>query len=334
MTTISIKDLETLCIDVLVTAGAQEQDARVTMEHYLENELSGKASHGMVRVVEAANAIRKYGAPSQNEEIEIDKGNMVVFNAHRQLAPVACRRATEEAIKRTKKHGLTMVGVRDYIASSGSMAYYLRRLSDAGLIAIMGCNSVALVTPPGGKERRIGTNPVGIAIPSEGNRMLADFGTGAIAYGKIMVMNDKGENVPEGKMIDKDGAPSTNPKDAYDGAILPMEEYKGFALGLMVELLAGPVIGANAVKQDLYDNDGLFILAIDPSYMGHKNYITNITAALEAIKDTPTITQKECVSFPGERSQNILNANLKNGYIDVADKTLDDLHKLSNKSAA
>ncbi|MCB1532494.1 MAG: Ldh family oxidoreductase [Alphaproteobacteria bacterium] len=334
MTTISITELEALCLDVLLSAGVRESDARITVDHYLENELSGKASHGMVRVVEAAKALQKYGVPSQNPEIETDKGNMAVLNAKRQLAPVAGMAAVDLAIERAKTHGLVMVGVRDYIASSGSMAYYLRRLAAAGLIAIMGCNSVAMVAPPGGRERRVGTNPVGIAIPADNTEMIADFGTGAIAYGKIMVMNDKGERVPEGKMIDSAGNPSTNPKDAYDGAILPMEEYKGFALGLMVELLAGPLIGAKAIKQNLYDNDGLFILAIDPSYMGHENYKFAISKAFEEVIETPLRPEYETITLPGARSAQHLQAARESGVIDIADKTLNDLYALSSQRGA
>lgn len=331
MTTISITELDELCMSALIAAGIREADARQCVDHYLENELCGKASHGMVRVVEAVKAVKKYGVPSNDPSIENDKGNMVVLNANRQLAPVACNAALSLAIERAKEHGLALVGVRDYIASSGSMAYYLRRLAQNDLIAIMGCNSVALVAPPGGKARRVGTNPVGIAIPSDNNQMIADFGTGAIAYGKIMVMKDKGENVPEGVMIDADGNPSTNPKDAYDGAILPMQNYKGFALGLMVELLAGPLIGATAIKQDLYDNDGLFMIVIDASYMEHKNYKSAISNALQEVKDTPLTDEYEVINLPGERSQAILDKHRKTGTIDVADKTLNDLRDLASK---
>lgn len=334
MTTISITELEKLCLDVLIKAGLREGDARIAVDHYLENELSGKASHGMVRVVEAAKALAKYGIPTKDAEIEIDKGNMVVLNANRQIATVAAKSALDLAITRAKEHGLVLVGVRDYIASSGSMAYYLRRLADAGLIAIMGCNSVAMVAPPGGKARRIGTNPVGIAIPGDDNELIADMGTGAIAYGKIMVMNDKGENVPEGVMIDTNGKPSTNPKDAYEGAILPLAGHKGFALGLMVELLAGPLIGATAIKQGLYDNDGLFIIVIDPSYMGHENYKSAINNALQEVIDTPTQDDIEFISLPGARSKFALETAKKTGHIDVADKTLNTLHDLAKQEAA
>ena len=331
MTTISIPELEQLCLDVLTRAGLRKKDARITVDHLLENELSGKASHGIIRVVEAAKAIAKYGTPTKDPEIETDNGNMVIINANRQIGVVAGMVATDIAIERARQHGLTLIGARDYIATSGSLAYYLRRIADAGLIAIMGCNSVALVAPPGGKERRIGTNPIGIAIPGEnGIDLIGDLGTAAMAYGKMMVAKDMGESLPEGMMIDKDGNPSTNPKDAYDGAILPLADYKGFALGLMIELLAGPLIGANAVKSELYDNDGLFIIAIDPTKMGHENYISSVSSALSRVKDTKATPGHDAVSLPGERSSAALKAAKEHGKINVADTTLNNLHALKN----
>lgn len=312
--------------------GLRESDAKIATDHFLENELSGKTSHGMVRVVEAAKVYKKFDGGQEDPAIETDTGSMVLLDGKRLVGVVAGHAAMLEAIKRAKQHGIAFVGVHNHIANSGSMAYYLRRLAKAGLIAIMGTNSVAMVAPPGGKERKLGTNPVGIAIPDEnGEGVIADFGTSAMVYGKMLVAKDKGEPIPEGALIDKDGNPSTNIEDAYDGAMLPLAGYKGFALGLMVELLAGPLINAKAVKQDLYDNDGLFIIAIDPTKMGHKNYISSVTEALQRVKDTPPADENGAITLPGERSGEILQKNREIGEIDVADKTLDDLHKLASK---
>lgn len=330
MAIISIQDLEKLCLHALKNAGLRDQDVEITIDHFLENELSGKSSHGIVRVVEAVKAAQKYGAPNKDPEIEKDTGNMVTLDGHGQIGVVAARHAMDVTIKRAKEHGLALGGVRNYIASAGSMAYYLRRLANQNLIALMSCNSVAQVCPPGGRERVIGTNPVGIAIPGEsGEALIADFATSAIAYGKIMVMKDKGESIPGGLLIDKDGNPSTNPADAYDGAILPLADYRGFALGLMVELLAGPLIGAKAIKKGLYDNDGLFMIVINPEHLGYSGITEQISEALHAIKQTPPQPGTDFIALPGERSLKTLNEAKTRGTINVADKTLNNLKVLA-----
>lgn len=329
MADIRIEELKSLCMELLTKNSFRAKDAEVIVEHLVENECSGKASHGMVRLPEIISAIRKFGLSTEDPESVHDQGNISVLDAKGQIGVVAGYVATQQAISRAKEHGLAMVGIKNYIATSGSMAFYLRKFIEQGLIAIMGCNSVAMVAPPAGKQRMIGTNPVGIAIPgAEDKALVADLATSAIAYGKIMVMNDKGENVPEGVLIDKEGEPSTNPEDAYEGAILPLADHKGFSLGLMVELLAGPLIGAKAMKQNIYDGDGLFIIAIDPLQFGNSAYFEEIAESLADLKSSPTRPGYDTISIAGERSEKTLQMTLQQGKVEVAEKTLQDIRSL------
>ncbi len=329
MTEIKIEDLKVLCEKVLTAKGFRTQDTSIIVDHLMENQCSGKASHGMVRLPEIIRTINKHGLSVSDPKICYDQGNIAVIDACGQIGVVAGKYATDQSISRAKEHGLAMVGIRNYIGTSGSMAYYLRRLAHEGLIAIMGCNSVAMVAPPAGKQRVIGTNPIGIAVPGQDeDALIADLATSAIAYGKIMVMNDQGEDVPEGVMIDQDGNPSINPKDAYEGAILPLAGHKGFALGLMVELLAGPLMGAKAIKQNDYDGDGLFIIAINPHHFGNKDYYSQVSVALKEIIDSRPRAGYECVSIAGQRSEDFLKQTNKSGIVNVAEKTLRDIRAL------
>lgn len=335
MSLITIEELKSLCHQLLTKNGFREQDTEMIIDHLVENQCSGKASHGMVRVPEIIEAIREFGLSIEDPEIVHDQGNIVVMDSKGQIGVVVGKLAADEAVKRAKEHGLAMVGTKNYIATSGSMSYYLKQLAEQGIVAIMGCNSVALVSPPAGRKRMIGTNPVGIAIPGEnGEALIADLATSAIAYGKIMVMKDKGEAVPEGVLIDKDGNASTDPRDAYEGAILPLAGHKGFALGLMVELLAGPLLSAKALKQDMYDGDGLFIIAIDPEKFGNEFFYQQISEALHELKESPTRPDEEVVTIAGERSAAILEKTLAQGEVDVADKTLEKIRSLLEETDA
>ncbi len=329
MTAISTGELKELCTNVLIKAGLRPQDAALTVDHYLENEMSGKSSHGMVRIEEAAKAVARWDIPKQDPAIEHDTGSMVRLNANGQIGAVAGMFATNEAITRAPKHGIALVGIHNYIASSGSMAYYLRRIADAGFIAFMGCNSVAMVAPPGGRERVIGTNPIGICIPGENGHFIADLATSAYAYGKIMVHKDKGEPVPDGVIIDANGNASTNPEDAYNGAILPLSGHKGFSLGLMIELMAGPLIGAKAVKKELCDEDGLFIIAIDPNAMGNSKFYEEVFETLNTIKASATAPGNKEISIAGERSAKTLKETIQAEQLNVADTTLQKLKDLA-----
>jgi LDH2 family malate/lactate/ureidoglycolate dehydrogenase len=259
----------------------------------------------------------------------IDTGSMAVIDMHSAPGPVAGHLAVNLACERATQYGIALIGARHYIANSGAMAYYLRRLADAGLIAIMSCNSEAIVCPPGGYKPAVGTNPVGLCVPGEkGAHFIADFATSAIAYGKVLVMKDKGLALPEGLIVDSNGYPSTNPEDAMAGAIKPLADYRGFALALMIEMIAGPLIGAMACKR-VAGKDGLFIIAIDPAKMGHSHFAASITPILDSIRTSPPAPGSGAVTLPGDRSRTILKNTLAAGMVDVADKTLEKLKALA-----
>jgi LDH2 family malate/lactate/ureidoglycolate dehydrogenase len=209
------------------------------------------------------------------------------------------------------------------------MAYYLKRLTKQGLIGFMSCNSESMVTAPAGIEPFIGTNPIGIGVPSEqGDDFIADFATSAIAYGKVLVAGAKDEALPEGCLVDKDGLPSTNPKDAYEeGAILPLADYRGFALGLFVEMIS-MMFGGKVLHRDPYGKDGFFIIAIDPSKLSD-GYAAQVSTVLNHIRQSPPAPGHDSVSIPGDRSAAILAETLKRGTVDVADKTLQNIKELA-----
>ena len=329
MTEIKINDLKDLCTKVLLKTGLTQEHVDITVDHYLENELSGKASHGMVRVIQATKAIAQFGIPNQGPETIKDTGNMVSIKGHNNLGPVLGRMILEQSIDRAQEHGIAFVGGFNYIINTGSMAYYLRRLTDKNLIGFMSCNSVATVSAPSSKDALIGTNPIGLGIPShDANHFIADFATSAMAYGKVLVAMDKGEPLPEGCIIDKDGNPSTNPKDAFpDGAILPLADYRGFALGLFVEMIA-MMVGADVLDHELHGKDGLFIIAIDPSKLSDV-YANRVHQILDQIRNSAPAPEHNSVSIPGDRSAKTLQETLKRGSVDVADKTLEKLRDLT-----
>jgi L-2-hydroxycarboxylate dehydrogenase (NAD+) len=216
------------------------------------------------------------------------------------------------------------------IVNTGSMAFYLRLMAEQNIIGLMSCNSQRLVAPPKGREKMLGTNPMGIGIPSkDGKHFIADFATSAIAYGKVLVAQDKGEDLPEGCIIDKDGNPSINPKDAAgDGAILPLADYRGFALGLFIELMA-TMAGGTAAKDDWYGKDGMFIIAIDPNHIAGEGFANKVESLLGTIRNSEPASGQENVSIPGDRSAEKLNQSLDSGVTNVTDKTLENLKGLA-----
>jgi ureidoglycolate dehydrogenase (NAD+) len=326
---IKIDDLRDLCTAALLKTGLNAAHADSVTNHYLENELSGKTSHGMVRVVQIIGAINEIGVPSQTPKITTDNGNMAVIEGHMNLGPVVGKMVLNESIKRAKEHGLSFVAMKNYYGNTGSMAYYMRRLADEGLMGLMSCSSECMVAAPSGKDRLLGTNPIGLCVPSEdGAHFIADFATSAIAFGKILVAKDKGETVPEGCIIDKDGNPSTRPKDAArDGAILPLADYRGFALGLFVEMI-GMMVGGEVLHNETYGKDGLFIIAIDPSKMS-PDFVARAQTVFNQMRESAPAPGHDSVTLPGDRSRIKREKSIKRGTINVADKTLEKIRALA-----
>ena len=329
MSKINIKELEELCLKALINAGLNDHDAHVTVHHYLENELSGKTSHGMVRIVQAAAFIQEVGTPTTKPTLSLDNGNIATIDGQMNIAPVIGKMVLEESIARAQKHGIAFVGGKNYFGNTGSMAYYLNRLADKGLVSFISCNSVAVVAAPKGKDALIGTNPIGLAIPSDdGQHFISDFATSAIAYGKVLVAMDKNHPLPEGCIIDKDGNPSTNPEDAFpNGAILPLADYRGFSLGLFVEMLA-LLMGADVIKDELHGKDAIFMITIDPKSLNNAGYANKVESILNQIRQSAPAPDNTSVSIPGDRSQKTLEQNLEAGVVNIADKTLEKLREL------
>lgn len=330
MTDIEIQSLKELCHKALRKTGLSDEHVEIATDHYLENEISGKKSHGMVRVVQLVKTVQKFGTPETAPEIVKDTGHIAVIEGNMNLGPVIGKLVTDESIKRAHDHGIAFVGGSHYYGNTGSMAYYLRRLADQNLIGIMSCNSESMVAAPTGKDRLIGTNPIGLGVPSEdGNHFIADFATSAIAFGKVLVAVDKGETLPEGCIIDKDGNPSIDPSDAdKNGAILPLADYRGFALGLFVEMI-GMMIGGDVIHNDTNGKDGFFIIAIDPTKLSD-NYAAKVTQVLNQIRNSAPAPGYCNVSVPGDRSAEIYRTTIQKGTVSVADKTLEKLEGLAS----
>lgn len=329
MSEIKIDDLRELCLKALFKTGINSAHAQIVTDHYLENEISGKTSHGMVRVIQIIGAIKQMGIPSKEPITTYEQGNMLIIDGQMNLGPVVGKMVLDESIKRAKDHGIAFVSVKNYFGNTGSMAYYMRRIADRGLLGLMSCSSECMVAAPSGKDRLLGTNPIGLCVPSgDGKHFIADFATSAIAFGKILAGADKGESVPEGCIIDKDGNPSTNPKDAAsDGAILPLADYRGFALGLFVEMI-GLMVGGEALHNETYGKDSLFIITIDPKSMS-PDFIARATDVFKQMRDSSPAPGHNTVSLPGDRSLERLSKSLERGLVNVVDKTLEKLEALT-----
>lgn len=220
------------------------------------------------------------------------------------FAQPAFARALPVAVEAARANGIASLAVA-HSHTCTSLGYFTEQIADYGLIGIGATNASAIVSGPGGKRATIGTNPIAFTIPgSDGPRMHADFSTAAVALGKITMAKAAGESIPLGWAVDRDGKPTTDPEAALAGSLVSAADYKGWALGLLVEVLAAGLTGsvnsvdvkglklAEGPPHDL----GQFYILIDPAT--HADSFGDRFARLaEAVAEDPG------VRIPGSRRE-------------------------------
>ena len=331
MVTVPKSEIRDLCRNAFRKAGLDDNDAIDTIyDHLMENEMSGKKSHGLLRIKWSVDYTKKRGLPTGKPDLALDLGALGIIDGQNNIGLVAARFAAETAIEKAKTHGISFVGARNHFGTTGSMNYYNRLIVNAGMIGIAGCNSEAMVRHPDGFDPVIGTNPISFGIPSAKTPCIIDVTTAQWAYGKLLEMQKSGKEMPDDAMVDKDGKPSTDIKDAFDGALNPLSGFKGFSLGLAVEILGGALIGAKSGMNAVEGSDGVFFIAINPDMLvGQEAFEAQVEALLHEIKSSRHDVNIAEILIPGERSQRAFDGAEASKDIDIDDATYQELKELS-----
>lgn len=330
MSGISVTEIESLARTALSRAGMREAEIALLLDHMIYNERADKKSHGFIRLEGFIKALRKGGAATEDPMLVLDLPSLAIVDGQRNIGMAAVSFGADVAIRKAKENGIAFVGIRNFRENTGTLNYYLHRIVEAGLAGIAGCNSYPCVCPPGGHTPVIGTNPIGFGIPARGTPFIADLTSAAMAYGKIMVLQREGKPVPPGVLVDAQGRPSTDPKDAFTGAQLPMAGHKGFALGLAVELLSGPLLGQSAGKRPLGEGDGFFFIVIDPEHLGGAEAVkTLVEEKLAEIRGSGKTEGTEDILIPGDRSAKALKAAQTQDTVEILDEVYKTMQRLA-----
>ena len=166
------------------------------------------------------------------------------------------------------------------------------------------------VAPPGGTEGRISTNPICLGAPTPTTPVVLDFGTSVVAEGKVRVHHQKQEPVPEGWLLDSDGKPTTDPGVLYReprGTILPFggsQTYKGFGLGLLLDLLAGGLSGGSCSHPDAplagIGNSVLFVVFNPQAFGGTEHFLAQSQGLTQFVRNCPPADPTRPVMLPGD----------------------------------
>jgi (2R)-3-sulfolactate dehydrogenase (NADP+) len=178
-----------------------------------------------------------------------------------------------------------------------SLGYFTEQFADVGLLAIGATNSSARVSPPGGATPLLGTNPVAMAVPSRNGSVAFqfDYSTSAVALGKITMAAAAGESIPTGWAVDADGNDTTDPNAALRGSLLSAGGYKGYGLGLLVEVLASALTGSRSSvdipplksPEGPHHDIGQFYVVVDPQSFSDAAFFDRIEALAKAVSGQP-----------------------------------------------
>lgn len=314
---------------VFEAAGAPPTEAAIVAEHLVTASVMGYDTHGVMRIPQYVDDMRKgVIKPGAEPRVEKVEGATAVVDCGWNFGQVGARYAIDLGIARAREFRTTTVAAK-HCNHVGRLGAYTSRAADHGLIAIGFCNSPIhghFVSPWGGREGRLATNPISFSMPSgQGDPVVADFSSAEASEGAIRLHRNQGRPLPDGWITDAQGRPSNNPADFYGpprGAILPFggkRGYRGFALSLLVEVLGG-LLGGSPVSKAQPGN-GLCFIVIDPSaFVPAGEFAAMMSELCQYIKSAATAPGFDEVFLPGEPDFRKREERLRDG-IPVDDNT-------------
>lgn len=332
--TVNIKEdrLHELMKNKFMLAGMPEDQAEETANHLVYANMVGVHSHGAVRVEYYSERILK-GGVNLDPDLSFEKTgpSTAIFHGDNGQGHYVVNEALEPSIQMAKDSGVAVVGISK-VSHTGTMSYYLRKISEQGLFGFAVTQSDPMIVPFGGADVYYGTNPIAFSAPrANGVPVVFDMATSVQAWGQILDARSRGQDIPDTWAVDAEGAPTTDPDNV--AGLLPIAGPKGYGLMMMVDILAGVLLGlpfgksVSSMYHDLSEgrNLGHTFILIDPSrFRDQKEFeqdIERTISELHAITPAPGFDQ---VYYPGELDVLAMENHQKNG-IDLPESMINYL---------
>jgi uncharacterized oxidoreductase len=312
MPTYSPSKLREVARRVFVAVGCPEPVARRVGDALVDANLVGHDSHGVIRIPQYVAAVRDGEVvPAAEPKVIRETASSALVDGQWGFGQVTAERATRLAVEKAKAQGIAAAGAVK-CNHIGRLGEYSEMAAADGVVAFVTTGGFggrgSRGAPFGGREGLLGTNPLSFGFPGEsGTAMLVDFATTAVAAGKIQVARAKGTPLPPGAILDKDGNPTTNAEDFYQGGVmLPFGGHKGYALQLVVELLGRVLTGADDYAEGnrggpVYGHAGALVVAIDADiFRDQAGYAREVEATLAKVRAVPPAPGFDRVMIPGE----------------------------------
>ena len=323
-TKVSLENLRAFIRRCFVAVDFPEAQATKCANLMARADLIGQDGHGVFRLPQYINRINN-GGLNKNPDIRTieERTAMALLDGDNGMGHLVMSHAAELAMQKATSSGIAWVGAR-HSNHAGPASLYAMMPAEKDMIGIYVAVGSANHLPPwGGTEMLLSTNPIAVAIPAAENPpIVLDMATTVAAYGKVKTAAQRGEKMPEGWMIDRQGKPLTDPGKASDGFLLPIGGPKGYGLSLVFGILAGTLNGA-AFGRDVIDfnadsksltNTGHFVIALDiKAFVDPAQFKAGIDKVWIEMKSSPTLPGVEEIRVPGERLAAVTRRNSEHG---------------------
>jgi L-2-hydroxycarboxylate dehydrogenase (NAD+) len=305
-------------------AGVPAQDAEILAGLMVEADLRGSDTHGVIRLPLYIRRIRAGGINVKpNIRVVSDRPSAALIDGDNAMGHLVMRRAAHLAIEKAKATGVGWVGARMSNHAGPAALYVTMPLKHDMIGLYFAVGSSNHLPAWGSSETLLGTNPMAFAVPAQDEpAIVLDMSPTVVAFGKVRLAAQRGEQMPVGWMIGKDGKPLTDPKRMDEGHLLPIGDYKGSGLSLIVGLLAGALNRA-ALGRDVVDftkdigsptNTGQAIAAISvDAFMPASDFKRYVDQVIRDIRSSQKLPGVERIWLPGEQSHTKLQDRRAHG---------------------
>lgn len=337
---VSVAELAEHCAAVLRAAGLEEGTARLVSDSLVDAEVRGISSHGVTRTrIYAERLLRGMIDPHAVPEIVKRSPGRVQVDARNAIGHLGADVGMAAAIEGALTDCVAVAGVYNS-NHCGTLAYFARKATERGLVAIALSTAPPTMVYFGGRSRAVGTNPLCIAVPRpNGPPIVVDMATSATARGKIILANRLGLGIPEGWAVDEDGRPTTDAAAALQGSVMPFAGPKGSGLAMMVDLLAGALVAGLSGPDigDMYEDwtrpqrvSHLFVVLDPEGWVGRDAFEEHVVTFTTRVADLPPADGIDRVLLPGEPEQARYEASLSAGVL-LAETVASDLDAIARE---
>lgn len=301
--------------------GVSKEISKTVVDCLVETSLRGVDSHGIRLIPHYLKAVQ-VGRIDKDAKFVFKKTAAAVgiLNANHGFGIFAGILGMKEAIKMAKRNGISCVAVNNS-NHFGALAIYTTLAAKEGMIGFAFTNTDSLVVPFFGKVSYLGTNPIAIAAPMKGEEPFSlDMATSTVSMNKVLNYKSLGIELEPGWAVDEKGKETLDPGRAI--ALLPLGNYKGYALACAVEMMAAQVCGAAFGKHvsAMYPLDkgkrnlGHLLMAIDVSkFRNLGDFKKEVRDMCEELRGSERRSKHQKVLVPGDPEKRAYKYRLKRG---------------------